>query len=233
MLTRLHVQNFAIISDLTLDFSNGLAVFSGETGAGKSIFIEALGFLLGARGDVSVIKDGNERMCVSAEFTADDLPADLRETHHIAADRFTLRRELDKKAKGKAYVDGRPVTVSTLAQLGKYLVDFHGQHEHQSLLHTSVHLTLLDHFAKHDTLKQQISAAYTKEQEIRARLEALRLSAQEKERLLDLYSYQLKEIEEKLSFLKKSEDIKSLLEEIKKKKHDDISHLLDEIERRL
>ncbi len=196
MLTRLHVQNFAIIDDLTLDFSTGLTVFSGETGAGKSIVIEALGFVLGARGDVSVIKDGAERMCVSAEFESACLPGEVRAQYHLTADRFTLRRELDKKGKGKAQVDGRAVTVSTLAQIGKYLVDFHGQHDHQSLLHAAVHLTLLDHFAKHTALLEHVQKAYKTEQEIRAKLNALRLSAQEKERLLDLYSYQLKEIED-------------------------------------
>ena len=196
MLTQLHIQNFAIISNLTLDFSNGLTVFSGETGAGKSIVIEALGFVLGARGDVSVIKDGAERMQVVAEFTSDALPTSVRQTYQISADRFTLRRELDRKGKGKAYLDGLPVTVSTLAQIGQYLVDFHGQHEHQSLLHSSVHLTLLDQFAKHETLLTRVQAAYAHVQEIRAKLDALRLSAQEKERLLDLYAYQLKEIED-------------------------------------
>ncbi len=196
MLTRLHVQNFAIIDDLTLDFSTGLTVFSGETGAGKSIVIEALGFVLGARGDVSVIKDGAERMCVSAEFESACLPKEVRTQYQLAADRFTLRRELDTKGKGKAQVDGRAVTVSTLAQIGKYLVDFHGQHDHQSLLHASVHLNLLDHFAKHTALLAHVQKAYHTEQEIRAKLDALRLSAQEKERLLDLYSYQLKEIED-------------------------------------
>lgn len=196
MLTRLSVQNFAIIDDLTLDFSAGLTVFSGETGAGKSIVIEALGFVLGARGDVSVIKDGADKMCVKAEFESTDLPENIRAQYQLSADRFTLRRELDKKGKGKAQLDGRAVTVSTLAHIGSYLVDFHGQHDHQSLLHTSVHLNLLDHFAKHDALLKQVQAAYQTEQDIRAKLDALHLSAQEKERLLDLYSYQLKEIED-------------------------------------
>ena len=196
MLTRLEIQNFAIIDHLTLDFAQGLTVFSGETGAGKSIVIEALGFVLGARGDASVIKDGADKMCVKAEFESKDIPEPVRTQYHLSADRFTLRRELDNKGKGKAQLDGRPVTVATLAQIGRYLVDFHGQHDHQSLLHASVHLQLLDHFAKHDTLLKQVQAAYQTEQEIRAKLEALRLSAQEKERLLDLYAYQLKEIED-------------------------------------
>lgn len=196
MLKRMRVENFAIISDLTLDFALGLNVFSGETGAGKSIVIEALGFVLGARGDVSVIKDGADRMRVSAEFSSDMLPETLRREQQISGDAFTLRRELDRKGKGKAYVDGRAVTVSTLAQIGKYLVDFHGQHEHQSLMHASVHLTLLDKFAQYEDLLSQTKAAWQTMQDAREKLDAVRLNEQEKERLLDLYAYQLKEIED-------------------------------------
>ncbi len=195
MLKTLTVENFAIISRLTLDFSQGLNVFSGETGAGKSIVIEALGFVLGARGDVSLIKDGAERMRISADFSADLLPENLRQEQQISGDTFTLRRELDRKGKGKAYVDGRNVTVSTLAQIGKHLVDFHGQHDHQSLLHTSVHLSLLDKFARHDKLREETALAYQKMQSLKDQLQAAQMSEQEKERLLDMYTYQLQEIE--------------------------------------
>lgn len=196
MLKRMRVENFAIISDLTLDFAPGLNVFSGETGAGKSIVIEALGFVLGARGDVSVIKDGADRMRATAEFSSDMLPENVRREQQISGDVFTLRRELDRKGKGKAYVDGRSVTVSTLAQIGRHLVDFHGQHEHQSLMHASVHLALLDKFAQYGDLLSQTKSAWETMQNAREKLEAVRLNEQEKERLLDLYAYQLKEIED-------------------------------------
>ena len=196
MLSRLRVQNFAIISDLSLDFAPGLNVFSGETGAGKSIVIEALGFVLGARGDVSVIKDGADKMTVSAVFSSDMLPEAVRKEYQISGDVFTLKRELDRKGKGKAYADGRAVTVAALAHIGRALVDFHGQHEHQSLMHASVHLLLLDKFAKHGTLVQKTEDAYRCVQAVQAKLDAARLSAQEKERLLDMSRYQLKEIED-------------------------------------
>ncbi len=195
MLSRLRVQNFAIISDLTLDFAPGLNVFSGETGAGKSIVIEALGFVLGARGVVSIIKDGADKMTVSATFSSDMLPEATRQQFQIAGDTFTLKRELDCKGKSKASVEGRTVTVTALAQIGRVLVDFHGQHEHQSLLHSSVHLMLLDQFAGHQALVQKVNEAYRQVQEIQAKLDAARLSAQEKEQLLDMSQYQLKEIE--------------------------------------
>ncbi len=195
MLRELTVENFAIISKLTLSFGKGLHVFSGETGAGKSIIIEALGFVLGARGDVSVIKDGADRMRVNATFSSELLPPKLRQEFQISGDVFTLRRELDRKGKGKAYVDGRPVTVATLAKIGQHLVDFHGQHDHQSLLHTSVHLMLLDQFAKLEKEVSSLALVYEQAQTLREQLEAIRLSEQEKNRLLDLYSYQLQEIE--------------------------------------
>ena len=195
MLISLRVQDFAIISDVTLEFKPGLTVFSGETGAGKSIVIEALGFVLGARGDVSVIKDGAERMRVTATFSSDLLSPELRRELQISGDVFTLRRELDRKGKGKASVDGRAVTVATLSKIGQQLVDFHGQHDHQSLLHASVHLMLLDQFAKLEKSINQFKTVYEKSQSLRAQLEAVRLSEQEKNRLLDLYSYQLQEIE--------------------------------------
>lgn len=195
MLTRLCVQNFAIIDNLTLDFAPGLNVFSGETGAGKSIVIEALGFVLGSRGDVSLIKDGAPKMAVQTTFVSAALPVDLRKQYGLTADQFTLRRELDTKGKNKAFIEGYPVTVTALAQIGQILVDFHGQHDHQSLLHTNVHLMLLDQFAKHEKLVSRVRDAWQTVQTLQAKLDAVRLSAQEKERLLDMSQYQLQEIE--------------------------------------
>lgn len=195
MLKQLHVQHFAIIDDLSLSFDKGLTVFSGETGAGKSIVIEALGFVLGARGDASMIKDGADKMTVSAVFAATVLPLSVRQQFQLAGDTFTLKRELDCKGRNKAYADGRAITVGTLAQIGQYLVDFHGQHDHQSLLHASVHLSLLDQFAHTEKQVAAVAASYRKLQDLQSKLEAAQLSAQEKERLLDMSEYQLGEIE--------------------------------------
>lgn len=195
MLTNLRVQNFAIIDEISLQFSAGLNVFSGETGAGKSIVIEALGFALGARGDTSLIKEGADKMSVSATFTADCLPIEIRRQFQLMRDAFVLKRELDRKGKNKAYADGHVITVSALSQIGQFLVDFHGQHDHQSLLHRSVHLNLLDQFAKHEKLVNEVTQVYQQVRQLQARLDAAQLSAQEKERLLDMCQYQLDEIE--------------------------------------
>ena len=105
MLCQLRVEHFAIIDDLTLHFGPGLNVFSGETGAGKSIVIEALSFVLGARGDVSLIQDGATKMSVHATFSSSTLPPSLRQQYGLTADQFTLRRELDNKGKNKYYAN--------------------------------------------------------------------------------------------------------------------------------
>lgn len=215
MLSELHVQHFAIIDDLTLRFAPGLNVFSGETGAGKSIVIEALGFVLGARGDVSLIKNGATKMSVQATFFSHVLPENLRKQYGLTADQFTLRRELDNKGKNKAFVEGRAVTVTALAQIGQALVDFHGQHDHQSLLHANVHLTLLDQFAKHEKLVSQVAQAWKTLQDIQAKLDAVRLSAQEKERLLDMSQYQLEEIERVAPKLGEDTDLEQTLPKLK------------------
>ena len=215
MLSELRVQHFAIIDDLTLRFAPGLNVFSGETGAGKSIVIEALGFVLGARGDVSLIKDGATKMNVQATFFSNILPDTLRKQYGLAADQFTLRRELDNKGKNKAFIEGRAVTVAALAQIGQALVDFHGQHDHQSLLHASVHLLLLDQFAKHEKLVSQVAKAWQTVQQIQAKLDAVRLSAQEKERLLDMSQYQLDEIERVAPKLGEDGDLEQALPKLK------------------
>ena len=195
MLEKLHVKNFAIIDDLTLTFGQGLHVFSGETGAGKSIIIEALGFALGARGDTTAIKEGAAFMRAEATFTADMLPEQVRAQYQLTAGAFTLARELDTKGKNKAFVNGRTVKVSDLAQIGQFLVDFHGQHEHQSLLHPAIHLRLLDQFAKNETLVRKTEKAWREVQDLREKLNTAKLSAQEKEQLLDMAAYQLQEIE--------------------------------------
>lgn len=215
MLCKLHIENFAIISDLTLSFEKGLTVFTGETGAGKSIVIEALGFVLGARGDVSLIKDGAERLLVSAEFSADGLSTELKNRFQLTQNTFVLQRTLDNKGKGKAAVNGHPATVSALAQIGKQLVDFHGQHDHQSLLHASVHMQLLDKFSSYAPLLEKVKSAYTAWQAAQEQYNLLQLSEQEKARLLDLYSYQLNEIEQAAPSVQEDEQLEQALPKAK------------------
>ena len=194
MLRQLTVRNFAIISSVSFAPKPGLNVFTGETGAGKSVAIAALGFVLGARGSVSFIKDGTDKLEISAVFD-NSLPADLQQKYNLSSPTFTLTRTLDRSGKGKSYIDGKPVPAAALAELGQQLVDFHGQHEHQSLLRPEVQLHLLDTYAKLLPLRQKTHTAWQQWQEALARLQAASLSEQEKQRQLDLYTFQLQEIE--------------------------------------
>lgn len=215
MLRTILVRDFAIIDSLSLSLGEGLNIFTGETGAGKSIIIEALGFALGARGDCGLIREGAQKMVVSAVFDSCDLPETLLKKFQITAQTFTIKRELDQKAKSKASVDGKNILISDLAQIGSYLVDFHGQNEHQSLFKTSSHLAMLDEFANTQTLLTQTGELYRKIQGVKAEIEALKMSEEEKNKRLELYQYQLEEIE-KLA-LKQNEDaeIESVLPKLK------------------
>ncbi|MBR3603461.1 MAG: DNA repair protein RecN [Elusimicrobiaceae bacterium] len=195
MLKRLSVKNFAVISAIEFSPKSGLNVFTGETGAGKSVAIAALGFALGARASASFIKDGADKVEVQAEFDAHTVPASLLEKYALDGKTILFTRSLDRKGKGRAFLNKRPVPVAALAEIGKTLVDFHGQHEHQSLLQTEVQLQMLDGFAQLLPLRQQTQHAWKNWTDAQAKLAAAQMSEQEKQRQLDLCLFQLKEIE--------------------------------------
>lgn len=194
MLTKLSVRNFAVISQVEFSPLAGLNIFTGETGAGKSVAISALSFVLGARGSVSLIKDGAEKLQVQAEFE-NTLSKPLLQKYALSGKTLVLTRSLDRNGKSKATANGKPVPAAALAEIGRELVDFHGQHEHQSLLRPEVQLQLLDTFAKLNPLREKTGSAYRNWREAQARLDAAQLSEQEKQRQLDLYTFQLQEIE--------------------------------------
>lgn len=183
MLKALRIRSFALVDELSLEPGAGLTAFTGETGAGKSILIEALGFLLGARATTDWIRAGAERLSVEGEF-------ETREG------RTAVRRELDASGRSKAWLDGRPATLAALSALGERLVDFHGQHEHQTLLKPSIQLDLLDAFGGLGGRREEAARAYRRRRELSERLEALAMSEEERLRRVDLCRFQLQEIEE-------------------------------------
>lgn len=195
MLKKLSVKNYAVIDSLDIALGPGLNVFSGETGAGKSVLVGALGFVLGGRTGTAAIRPGAAKMEVAAVFENCWLPDETRAKYGLPAGEITLRRELDAKGRGRAYAGGLPVTVSALAELGAELVDFHGQHDHQTLLRPALHLDLLDRFAELEDDTARIAALVKRRRELENGLKALTMSRGEKERLLDLYRFQLDEIE--------------------------------------
>jgi len=194
MLRKLSVRNFAVISQVEFSPKPGLNVFTGETGAGKSVAISALSFVLGTRGSSSLIKEGTDKLEVQAEFE-NTLSKPLLQKYALSGKILTLSRSLDRNGKSKSCVNGRAVSATALAEIGRELVDFHGQHEHQSLLRPEVQLQLLDHFSNLNSLRQKTYTAWKNWREAQACLEAAQLSEQEKQRQLDLYNFQLQEIE--------------------------------------
>jgi DNA repair protein RecN (Recombination protein N) len=148
LLRALTIRDFVIVEQLELEFDRGFTVLTGETGAGKSILIDALALVLGERGDAAVVRQGSERAEIGAEFDLKDAPAlhAWLEEQGLAADESTclVRRVIDRSGRSRAFINGTAVTLAQLREAGEFLVDIHGQHEHQSLLRPAAQRELLD-----------------------------------------------------------------------------------------
>ncbi len=201
MLTELRITNFAIIDRLELQFDSGLTVFTGETGAGKSIIIDALETVLGARADTSLIRSGAERAGIEADFRIPEAVrgpvSALLEAEDLLddPDYLTLGRDLRQNGRSVARVNGRSVPVSLLRALGEYLVDIHGQSQHLSLLRVRQHIRLLDSYADSGDLLAAYRGTYRSLLETRRELETLHQSEQDAAQRADLLRFQAEEIE--------------------------------------
>ncbi len=202
MLRELNIKNFAIIDELSMTFAPGFSVLTGETGAGKSIIIDAVGLLLGGRADSVFIRAGCETALVEGNFIlADVLRHDLqelleREGLEQNADEvdLTLGRELRSSGRNICRVNGRTVNLAMLREIGDRLVDVHGQSEHLSLLRAREHLALLDRFGGLSAERAEFGSMVRELNAVRADLSELRLSEREAEQRADLLNFQINEI---------------------------------------
>jgi DNA repair protein RecN (Recombination protein N) len=197
----LHIENFAIISHLDLNFHPGLNIFTGETGAGKSIIIDAVETILGSRAESTMVRKGAERALIEASFRIpDEVSGSVRqilerEALQDEADLLTLGREIRINGRSIARVNGRNVSMHILGELSEYLVDVHGQSEHLSLLHVRHHLGLLDNYAHVEHELAEYQSVYQQLVMVRKQLAELRIAEREAARQIDILKYQIDEIE--------------------------------------
>ena len=174
MLRALHIRDFVIVDQLELEFAEGFTVLTGETGAGKSLLIDALSLVLGERSDTAWVREGAEKAEISAEFDLSRRPQ-LREALKAQdlgeGDQLILRRVLERGGRSRAYVNGSPGTLQQLKEIGESLVDIHGQHLHQSLLRPQAQRELVDGFAGATKLAASVAQAYRTWQALRAALD--------------------------------------------------------------
>ncbi len=196
MLRRLTVRNLAIVEDLEIDLAGGLTVITGETGAGKSILVDALALLAGGRGSSELVRQGAPRLTVSGEFDADAaVRAELARAGLTEGETVLLRRELSPDGKGRAFVDDEPAAVRTLGRIGERLVAIHGQSSEQDLVDAGAALDLLDAFARADAERDATACAAERWKETREQLAALEASRRERGARLEMLEFQVREIE--------------------------------------
>ena len=198
MLNHIHIRDFAIIDELNLDLKNGMSVLTGETGAGKSILIDALGLALGDRADSDVVRHGCKRAEIIANFELADLPeaqAWLEENELDDDSQCLIRRTIAAEGRSKGFINGSPVPMQSLRALGELLVDIHAQHEHQSLMRADTQRELLDDYAENSKLLEQLASACRIWREANDEYERLSQAATDRDARLDFLRYQVQELE--------------------------------------
>ncbi len=213
MLNHIHVRNMAIVDEIEVELGGGMTALTGETGAGKSILVDALGLVLGDRADSKVVRHGAERAEIAASFDISGLDgvSDWLAQRDMDLDgECQLRRIISSDGRSRGYINGQPAQMQALRELGEQLVDIHGQHEHQSLLRAPVQRQLLDDFGAYPALLAEVTSLYQQWQQVDMALQgALGIEA-DRDARIELLRYQLNELE---ALGLSSEDIASIDEE--------------------
>jgi len=214
MLSDLQVKNFALINKVNITFKKGLNILSGETGAGKSIIIGALDLLLGARANTDVIRSGKDAAYISAFFQ----PEELTIINEILAEAgiekeetgILIAREIRENGRNRTLINGQLATLKIVKKISRYLIDIHGQHEHQLLLDQGSHLMILDAFIGQEVkpLKKEIKSLYQKLKKVQKDLAEIEIDDSQRARELDIINFQIDEIEEAALMEGEYEDLK-------------------------
>jgi DNA repair protein RecN (Recombination protein N) len=199
MLSFLSVKSYAVIDTVDLELQSGLSVMTGETGAGKSILVDALSLVLGDRADAAAVRPGAERAEISAQFDCEETSpalAWLREQGLEDGTECVLRRSLSRDGRSRAFINGQAVNVQALRNLGNLLIDIHGQHAHQSLLTSAAQRAILDAQGGHAPLAANVTDRFSAWRQQAEDLDARRLGGQRRDADLELYGLQLRELDE-------------------------------------
>ena len=197
MLARLHISNLAVIDELELEFTPGMTTLTGETGAGKSILVDALALALGERADSRAVRTNTKRCTVTATFDLGaraDITAWLIAHDLDADDECILRRIVASDGRSRGYVNGNSVPMLTLREIGEQLVDICGQQAHQSLRHPNIQRQILDEFGEHEKQLAQMAASFDRWQALSEEFKTLNIAREDRAARLDLLSYQVSEL---------------------------------------
>lgn len=229
MLERLKIVNYAIIDNIEIEFEDGFNVFTGESGAGKSIIVDALGFCLGDRANTSIIRSGKDKTIVEAVFfiKSERIKEKLKQLDiDLEDDRLIIRREYDINGKNKITINGFQQTLEKVSNISDILVDFHGQHDHQSLLKSKTHIDYLDAFGKFSKELSELSKIYKNVIEVKEKIKNLETLISQKKQKEDFLKFVVEELrnanlqeneeeelEEKSKFIENYEKIYNILTE--------------------
>ena len=226
MLLQLNIQNFAIVRQLDIEWQGGMTTITGETGAGKSIAIDALGLCLGDRAVTNVVRPNCKKAELTASFAIDNnaLTKQWLEQHDISFDgECILRRVISSEGRSRAYINGSQVPLAQLKEIGQLLINIHGQHDHQLIVKNTEQRRLLDSFASHTNLLDDVKYYYQQWRALVAELKRLEENQQQREAQRQLLEYQVKELDE---FALQDDEFSQLEHDFKRFSHS--QHLLSE-----
>ena len=218
MIKEIRIRNFAVIENLAVSFGKGLSVLTGETGAGKSIIIDAINLLLGGRADTDSIRSGETTAFVDAVFEiTDPVTRDLILEFGVEMDdsELLIKRQVSNTGKNRCLLNNSSVTVSTLGKIGDRLVDLHGQHDHQALLHPEIHIELLDLYGKCNDLRDEFSEIFSDYQTQSKIFNSMKIDEQELLQKQEFLSFQLKEIDKANLSKEEEEELKAARNKLK------------------